>query len=234
MPTDSCRTVINEPRRPMCRQRCRQHAIRWEIRGWHDDGVSDAFDRAASGQVPSGAEMCPLPGSVQALLREVGAPLRLVAHLRAVHDVAVELVAAVSAAFPDVPFDSQAVLLGAATHDIGKAIWPAELDGPGSEHERAGFDLLIRRGWPQGVARFAVTHAAWGEDATTEDLLVSISDKVWKAKRVEDLEDRFISRVGEITGTDRWELFMRLDDILDGLAAGADERLVFQASFPAT
>ena len=193
--------------------------------------VSDAFDQAASGPVAGGAEMRPLPGTVQALLREVGAPLRLVAHLRAVHDVAVDLVVATSDAFPEVAFDSRAVMLGAATHDIGKAVWPSELDGPGSEHEAAGRNLLLGKGWPEELARFAATHAEWGDDATTEDLLVSIADKVWKAKRVEDLEDRFIGRVAEITGSDRWELFIRLDDILERLAAGADERLAFQAAF---
>jgi HD superfamily phosphodiesterase len=150
-----------------------------------------------------------------------------------VHDVAAELASGIAVAFPDVVFDSDAVLLGAATHDIGKAVWPTELDGPGNEHERAGFELLCKEGWPKVLARFAATHADWGrEDATVEDLLVAIADKVWKAKRVQDLEDRFIEHVADITGTDRWELFMQLDDILDRLAAGADARLAFQASFP--
>ncbi|MEZ0114050.1 hypothetical protein ABH920_008084 [Catenulispora sp. EB89] len=66
---------------------------------------------------------------------------KTVAHLRAVHDVAARLVA--WAAERGLPVDAEAVLFGAATHDIGKALHPAELSGPGSEHEAAGRDLLL-------------------------------------------------------------------------------------------
>jgi hypothetical protein len=53
------------------------------------------------------------------------------------------------------------VLLGAATHDIGKAVHIAELSGPGSAHEEAGRQLLLAHGVSPELARFAASHASW-------------------------------------------------------------------------
>ncbi|WP_338056806.1 hypothetical protein [Streptomyces sp. ZAF1911] len=79
-----------------------------------------------------------LPEVVAALLRELAAPPRLAAHLRLVHDVAYELTDWFARFRPELTFDREAVLFGAATHDIGKAVHTAELEGPGSAHEPAG------------------------------------------------------------------------------------------------
>ncbi|MFG1955016.1 HD domain-containing protein [Micromonospora sp. NPDC048830] len=107
------------------------------------------------------------------------------AHLRAVHDVAVRLTDAVADRFPQLGMDRSAVLFGAATHDIGKVLHPEELSGPGSAHEHAGHELLLRRGVDESLARFARTHASWHlAGVGVDDLLVSLADKVWKGKRV--------------------------------------------------
>jgi hypothetical protein len=82
-------------------------------------------------------------------------------------------------------FDRAAVLFGAATHDIGKIVHVAELSGPGSRHEAEGQQLLLAAGVEPRLARFAATHASWHPGIETEDLLVSLADKVWKAKRVD-------------------------------------------------
>lgn len=79
-----------------------------------------------------------LPADAAQILVTLGAPPRLAAHLRAVHDVAHQLTAWLGAHYPELRFDRDAVLFGAATHDIGKAIHTAELSGPGFEHEAAG------------------------------------------------------------------------------------------------
>ncbi|MEE3921724.1 HD domain-containing protein [Micromonospora sp. BRA006-A] len=107
----------------------------------------------------------PLPGVAVELLAALAAPPRLGAHLRLVHDVAWHLTAAFADRFAAVPFDRQAVLFGAAVHDLGKVEHPAELTGPGSAHEEAGYQLLLRFGVPEERARFAVTHAAWHSPA---------------------------------------------------------------------
>jgi hypothetical protein len=157
----------------------------------------------------------PLPPRARELLESLGAPPRLGAHLRLVHDVAVTLTGWVRA----------------ATHDIGKILHPAELSGPGSLHEAAGYSLLLSQGIEEASARFARTHGSWdAADVTLEDLLVSLADKVWKGKRVPELEQRVATRLGGPA----WETFLALDDELERIAAGADARLAFQAAYPTT
>jgi HD domain len=164
----------------------------------------------------------PLPDTAAELLRDLGAPPRLGAHLRLVHDVAWSLTDAVGRRWPTLDFDTTAVLFGAATHDIGKVAHVAELSGPGTEHEAEGEKILLSYGVPAAHARFARSHSSWdapGRD--TEDLLVTLADKLWKGERVGGLEDLMIERTG-------WDLW----PILDDLVIGADDRLAFQASFP--
>ncbi|YCK42779.1 phosphohydrolase [Actinomadura sp. ATCC 39365] len=190
-----------------------------------------AMSRATSGAVDP--PLIPLPEHIAELLSDVGSPLRLVAHLRAVHDVAYQLVAWLEKHRPTLIFDREAVLFGAATHDIGKAVHLGELSGPGAAHEEAGQALLLGRGVNPEHARFAATHASWTrQDVGLEDLLVSLADKVWKNKRVPDLEDLIVARLSEATGRATWEEFIALDEILSHIGERADERLAFQASFP--
>ncbi|MFJ4654004.1 HD domain-containing protein [Nocardia sp. NPDC088792] len=175
----------------------------------------------------------PLPGQAVALLDALDAPPRLAAHLRAVHDVAVQLVAWVETNYSTMEFDSDRVLFGAATHDIGKVLHPAELSGPGSAHEQDGYELLIARGIAPAAARFARTHAAWREPGIGfDDLLVSLSDKIWKGKRVAELEQLVVDRLAVVSGREPWEVFMGLDEELERIAAAADGRLAFQNGYP--
>ncbi|MEV6243486.1 HD domain-containing protein [Lentzea sp. NPDC051838] len=179
--------------------------------------------------------LSPLPPEAVSLLEDLQASPRLVAHLRAVHDVACQLADWVAQHHPAIPFDRAAVLFGAATHDIGKVLHPDELSGPGSAHEPAGHTLLLSRGVPEHLARFARTHASWtADDVTIEDLLVSLADKVWKAKRVEDLERLITTHLATTSGQEPWEVFLALDDELDRIASRADVRLAFQSSYPIT
>lgn len=174
-----------------------------------------------------------LPRAADDLLRSLDAPPRLAAHLRAVHDAARDLLGWLETRHPAVAVDHEAVLFGAATHDIGKCAHPAELAGPGSAHEIEGHRLLLAHGVPERLARFARTHASWADAGTTlEDHLVSLADKVWKAKRVPDLEQLIVDRLaGAAPG---WEVFMELDDLLTGIADRADSRLAFQNAYPIT
>jgi hypothetical protein len=175
----------------------------------------------------------PLPLRAAELLQELDAPPRLVAHLRAVHDVARQLVDWVERHCPALVVDREAVLFGAATHDVGKTLHVAELSGPGSAHEEAGRELLLAHGVAPGSARFAATHASWdAPDVTIEDLLVSLADKIWKNKRVPALEDLVVAEIGRAGGRPAWQAFMELDDFLTGIGAGADGRLSYQMSHP--
>ncbi|MFB7370662.1 HDIG domain-containing metalloprotein [Streptomyces sp. NPDC056222] len=192
---------------------------------------SDTLLRAL--HTPADPPLRPLPPSVAALLEALEAPPRLAAHLRAVHDVAAELVDWVERRCPDLAVDRDAVLFGAATHDIGKTVHTDELSGPGSSHEESGRALLEAHGFPPDLARFAATHASWTDPAVAfEDLLVSTADKVWKNKRVPELEDLVVARLAEATGGQAWEEYLALDDLLGRIGDGADQRLAFQAAFP--
>ncbi|WP_030694464.1 HD domain-containing protein [Streptomyces globisporus] len=182
---------------------------------------------------PGEPPLRPLPSVVAELLLSLGAPPRLAAHLRAVHDVAAELTNWVRIRYPALAIDHDAVLFGAATHDVGKTSHPEELIGPGSAHEAAGRDLLLGHGFTPALARFAATHASWdGPAVTIEDLLVSTADKVWKDKRVPDLEDRLVRELAGATGREPWEEYLALDDLLARLGADAGGRLAFQSAFP--
>jgi putative nucleotidyltransferase with HDIG domain len=174
-----------------------------------------------------------LPSDVALLLERLGAPPRLAAHLRIVHDVAGQLLDELALRYPELAVDQDAVRFGAATHDIGKVRHPEELGGPGSAHEAVGHELLVAEGFPERLARFARTHGDWSaSDRTVEDHLVSVADTVWKGKRVAGLEDLVLGRLAEATGAQRWQAFVDLDEILERLAGPADERLAFQASYP--
>ena len=169
----------------------------------------------------AGGPWRPLPETVAELLRDLDAPARLGAHLRLVHDVAWRLTDALGRRWPALDFDTTAVLFGAATHDVGKVEYPAELAGPGRRHELAGERLLLRYGVPAHLARFAASHGTWTEPGRgTEDLLVSLADTVWRGRREPSLESLVRTRIGA-----------DVDDILTRLAADADDRLTFQNAF---
>ena len=177
-----------------------------------------------------GPGLAPLPGEAMRLLRQVAAPPRLGAHLRAVHDVAIQIVDWVGRS---VDVDREAVLFGAATHDIGKAHFPGELSGPGAQHEAAGKALLVGLGVEPRLARFAARHGRWErDDDTLEDLLVTLADKIWKGAREPGLEEQITQRIAALEGEAVWAVYMRLDDELTRIADGAEERLAFQARFP--
>ncbi|MFF4445217.1 HD domain-containing protein [Streptomyces sp. NPDC001502] len=191
----------------------------------------DALSQAL--HAPADPPLRPLPDPVVDLLRSLGAPPRLAAHLRAVHDVAVQLVTWMDHRHPQIAVDRAAVLFGAATHDIGKTVHTDELSEPGSSHEEAGRALLSAHGFGPDLARFAGTHASWTAPGTTlEDLLVSVADKVWKNKRLPELEDLVVARLARATGGQHWEEYLAFDDLLTHIGDGADGRLAFQASFP--
>ncbi|MFJ6795198.1 HD domain-containing protein [Streptomyces sp. NPDC091268] len=182
---------------------------------------------------PGDPPVRPLPREVAELLLTLTAPPRLAAHLRLVHDVAYDLADWLSGHCPELPFDRGAVLFGAATHDVGKAVHTGELTGPGSAHEPAGRDLLVAHGFGAERARFAATHASWAQARVSlEELLVSTADKVWKGKRVPELEDLLIGRIAGAGGVERWEAYLALDELLGRIAEGAQGRLAFQAAHP--
>lgn len=176
-----------------------------------------------------------LPDPVLDLLGRLDAPPQLVAHLTLVHAVACTLIERLAKRWPDLPYDGEAVRVGAATHDIGKVVHRAELGGPGHAHEDDGPALLIQAGYPEALARFARTHGRWASDpgAKLEDLLVAVADTIWKGKRDEHLEGTLVQRITGLTAEEPWVVYMALDEIVQSIAQNADARLAWQAGHPA-
>ena len=173
-----------------------------------------------------------LPEEAIALLRRVSAPPRLIAHLILVHDVAAALIEQIDQAFPGLTFDRDAVLFGAAVHDIGKAIHGNESDEAGNRHDKRGLELLRAMGIPEHRARFAYTHRNWsGGNVAFEDLLVAMADKWWKGKRIEQLESIAADYLARVSQKPRWTCYSMLDEILESVAKDAQARLSWQATF---
>lgn len=171
----------------------------------------------------------PLSAAVIALLEQANAPERLIRHLRIVHDVATTITIKLAEQWPQLSFDQEVVLFGAATHDFGKIMYPAELDNPGTEHEKVGAKLLMDYGIASEFARFAYTHGRWHQKQkiTLEDLLVALADTVWKGKRNEKLEMSICKYISKTTHQSSWQVFMQLDDLLTNIADSAGERIAW-------
>jgi putative nucleotidyltransferase with HDIG domain len=180
-----------------------------------------------------GFDLVTLPENAAVLLVEAKAPARLVAHLRLVHDVALRLLDAILQVWPTLWVDREAVLFGAATHDIGKALHPDELYQPGAKHEIDGHRLLVKHGVEERLARFAETHSTWRRDnnSTLEDLLVALADTCWKGRRSEKLEDMVCQQILAQVQAEQWEVFAALDAAIDDLAADGDRRLAWQSQY---
>ena len=69
-------------------------------------------------------------------------------------------------------------------------------------------------------------------DIDFEDLLVSVMDRIWKGKWVQELEDLVVARLAEASGRTVWEEFLSFDDLLTSIGRDADARLAFQAAYP--
>jgi hypothetical protein len=158
------------------------------------------------------------------LLRELGAPARLIRHVELVGEAADVLIQRYQSM--GLMFDAQLVELGVAVHDAGKTLYPAELHGPGSLHEAAGKQLMIEHGVLANIARCCVTHAAWSDEGVTlEERTVALADKLWKGKREPELELLVVDEVAARLGIDRWTVFAELDSTFEDITAGAADRL---------
>jgi hypothetical protein len=160
----------------------------------------------------------------QRLLVELNTPARLRRHVQLVGEAAESILAAAAAL--GARLDADLVRAGVAVHDIGKIWHSAEFSGPGSSHELTGERALLERGWDPDVARMCWTHARWSDrSCSLEELLVALSDKLWKGVRVADLEERVIDALAIRLGKDRWDFYTRLTDAFDDVAASGPERL---------
>lgn len=166
----------------------------------------------------------PSAGAATELLQALGAAPRLLRHVELVGEAAELLLQKLAGLGARV--DTELVRIGVVLHDAGKTVHPAELDRPGAAHEPAGEALLLSHGVTADVARVCVSHARWHEmTVSLEELLVALSDKLWKGVRKSDLEEQVIDRVANALGKSRWDLFIQLDSCFERIAAGGATRL---------
>lgn len=175
-----------------------------------------------------------LPPEVPDMLAKYAAPPRLVAHLTVVHDAAVALIKHLDVSWPMLEYDQERVLMGAATHDLGKAVYTNELTGPGTRHEEIGPQLLLESGFQEAYARFARTHAQWDREPSVqlEDVLVAFADTIWKGKGDEALEQVIAQQIAKQCQEETWQVYMKLDDIACDLAKDAHDRILWQGKHP--
>jgi len=158
------------------------------------------------------------------LLRELGAPQRLVRHGEIVSEVAALISDMMSR--HGVEHDAALVVVGAVLHDAGKVIHPEELVGPGGEDGAAGERLLLHHGLSARLARVCRTHGSWDlGDIELEDLLVALADHLWKGERGDEIERLIVERVAPRLRITRWEAFLRLDPVFEEIAADGPARL---------
>ena len=158
------------------------------------------------------------------LLNELEAPDHLKLHVRLVGEAADLLIQKCNEL--KVSIDANFIRIGVAIHDIGKIIHLNEMTGTGSEHEPEGEKILLNKGVDPKIARCCLSHAQWAEmECSLEELLIALSDKLWKGKRVEELELKVIDRISDSLGKDRWAVFEELDSQFEHIASGGHERL---------
>jgi hypothetical protein len=175
-----------------------------------------------------------LPPDAARLCKVLVAPPLLVRHLTLVHAATVELLDGLAASFPGLVVDRDAVLFGAATHDIGKVLHPAELSGLGNQHEQDGPALLEQHGVSPTLARFALSHGRWREVDDLEDLLVALADSVWCGQRCAELETKVSAILAARTGLQQWAAWSKLDAVCEKIASRGEVRLAIQAGRRAT
>lgn len=91
--------------------------------------------------------------------------------------------------------------------------------------------MLLEVGAPPDVARVCLSHARWeAMECSLEELLVALSDKLWKGVRRPDLEEAVIRESGRRVGRDYWDLFVSMDSCFERIADDGATRLVRSTS----
>ena len=159
-----------------------------------------------------------------AILYKLHATKRLLQHAGFVLDVAKELVKTIQGM--QISVSSDFVCAGAILHDVGKTKNPDELHAPGKQHEADGPIILENLGISKKLANVAKSHAQWRDmDCSIEELIVALSDKLWKGARDTELEMCVIHRLAERLGRETWDIFNELDSIFERLANDGPKRL---------
>jgi HD domain len=157
-------------------------------------------------------------------LQELDAPPHLIQHVKLVGEAGEILISQFQ--HLNLSFDPEWIRLGIVFHDTGKILYPVELIEHGNQHEAAGEKFLLDRGIDPKIARCCRSHGQWNLiDCHFEELVIALSDCLWKGKRNAELKHRTISKAAQILQQDYWDIFVKLDDRFEEIARGGDLRL---------
>lgn len=151
------------------------------------------------------------------LLKDLKASRSLINH----HELVIETAERILDRLPTVVkrlIDRDSVLIGCSVHDIGKIIKPAEENKPGKNHELAGRDLLLSLGVSPKIARYCMIHSLPEENLYLEELLVGITDNLWKGSRDLSKELCFYQKSTTLLNHKDELLFKKLDDVFERLS----------------
>jgi len=170
-----------------------------------------------------------LPKEIKKILNQFDTPQRLIKHLTLVNSTAFLIIEELKNEWSNLLLNEKEILFGASTHDIGKVLVTDELYKKGKKHELEGFKILKELGYEDQESRFTVTHGNWrNPNLKIEDLIVCLSDKIWKGKRVNELEEQITNKISKLTKTDFWDVSMKLELILEKITIGSDDRIAWQ------
>jgi hypothetical protein len=151
-------------------------------------------------------------------------PERLKIHIELVSEVADLLIKVFEEL--ELSLDFEFIRIGVVVHDIGKVVHFKEIVEPGSEHEPEGERMLLEKGVSSRLARVCMSHARWPEMiCSMEELIIALSDTLWKGKRIEALETLVIARISEMLKVERWDIFLDMDMKFEEIAADGHKRL---------
>jgi hypothetical protein len=176
-----------------------------------------------------------IPRTIEAfesLLQTLNPPQKLLNHIALVNEAAQLLVAKYLEL--GLLVDQTFIHLGVMIHDIGKVQYPQELLAPGQSHETNSERLMLSLGVDPALARCCVSHAQWRRwDCSLEELTVALADKLWRGKRVPELEQVVINEISkqlckqsdQQPNWDQWHLFVEMDSAFEAIADGGNDRL---------
>ena len=159
------------------------------------------------------------------LLNKLGASSGLILHVQLVGEAAELLIHKLDELL--IEFDRKFVRIGVVFHDAGKILHPTELVAKGNRHEADGESLLIANGINPNLARCCRSHGQWQAiECSLEELLVALSDTLWKGKRDKELEELVIQRLAMRSTKEYWDLFIEMDYCFEQIAADGHSRLL--------
>ena len=158
------------------------------------------------------------------LLKELGASDKLVKHVELVSEAGEQIISKLEQT--DIKLDKSYIRIGIILHDAGKTLYPSELKEKGNRHEEAGEKLLLEKGVEAKIARCCRSHAQWNEmECSLEELLIALSDNLWKGSRKTELENLVINRLSVLFNCDYWDLFIEFDSFFEFVASDGFARL---------